>query len=571
VTNGTDVVETRSASGTLVFNGAGSFSFTGQQLVNLTPAAALSGAGTYTVKSTGVVTLTNPLLTSANVNGRLGVGALVGSSTEAGPTTFDLFIAIPAASAPLTSGALSGAYQISSLEFPSGGVTNIRNTNSKLTANGAGAFAETVVVGHARNLGNQLRTQDLGLITYSVSPDATGLLNFPAGNPTQQLIEGAKSIYVSSDGNYFIGGSLATGEHGIVVGVKSFPGGATNNSWTGFFHAAGLSFDADQSRLAGAAGSLNVMTQGAVWSRRIRQSDGVLNTSVLAKYSLGADGSGPFLSAPEQVNVALDNQTFSSTGVANNSSTYELAFGTGMPPTSGAGVFIDPQRVVNAANYGLGYPLSPGGFFSIFGTSLATQTGAALGYPFPKNLLGVTVTVNGIAAPLYYVSSGLISGVVPFTAAGRTATLVVTSNGVKSNSVEVALSPTAAGVFTLPQNGLGDGATLHANNSIVNAANPARTGEVVEVFLAGLGAVSPGVQDGTAASAVEPLSRVLSQVVVTVDGSPCIVSYQGLAPMYAGLYQVNFQIPAGLAVGTHRLAIQTPESFTSMANIEIGP
>ena len=63
----------------------------------------------------------------------------------------------------------------------------------------------------------------------------------------------------------------------------------------------------------------------------------------------------------------------------------------------------------------------------------------------------------------------------------------------------------------------------------------------------------------------------LSQVVVTVDGSPSIVSYQGLAPMYAGLYQVNFQIPAGLAPGTHRLAIQTPESFTSMANIEVGP
>jgi len=160
---------------------------------------------------------------------------------------------------------------------------------------------------------------------------------------------------------------------------------------------------------------------------------------------------------------------------------------------------------------------------------------------------------------------------VPFATSGRTATIIVTSNGVKSNSVEVALSPTAAGVFTLPQNGLGDGATLHVNNSIVNAANPARVGEVVEVFLAGLGAVSPGVQDGAAASEVEPLSRVLSQVVVTVDGSPSIVSYQGLAPMYAGLYQVNFQIPAGLAPGTHRLAIQTPESFTSMANIEVGP
>jgi len=44
-----------------------------------------------------------------------------------------------------------------------------------------------------------------------------------------------------------------------------------------------------------------------------------------------------------------------------------------------------------------------------------------------------------------------------------------------------------------------------------------------------------------------------------------------LEPTYAGLYQVNIQIPVGLAPGTHRLAIQTPDSFTSMANIEVGP
>jgi len=110
---------------------------------------------------------------------------------------------------------------------------------------------------------------------------------------------------------------------------------------------------------------------------------------------------------------------------------------------------------------------------------------------------------------------------------------------------------------------------MHANYSIVNAANPAKSGEIVQVFLAGLGAVSPTVQDGDSAPAAEPLARVLSDVVVTVDGVPCTIYYKGLAPMFAGLYQLNIQLPEGLSGGTHRLAVQTSESFTSMANIEI--
>src|SRR5260370_1308227 len=75
------------------------------------------------------------------VNARLGQGAVLGSSTEAGPTVYDLFIAIPAP-VGASNGSLSGSYWVSSLEFPGGGLANIRNTNFKLTANGAGSFVE---------------------------------------------------------------------------------------------------------------------------------------------------------------------------------------------------------------------------------------------------------------------------------------------------------------------------------------------------------------------------------------------------------------------------------------------
>ena len=164
----------------------------------------------------------------------------------------------------------------------------------------------------------------------------------------------------------------------------------------------------------------------------------------------------------------------------------------------------------------------------------------------------------------------LISGVVPFAASGNRATVVVKSNGATSNTVEVPLSPTAPGIFTITQNGLGSGATMHADYSVVTQSNPAKAGEIVQVFVAGLGAVSPNVVDGDPAPATEPLSRVLSNVTVTVGGLPATIHYKGLAPTWAGLYQLNIELPMLLAPGTHRLAIKTGQSLTDMAAIEVG-
>jgi hypothetical protein len=318
---------------------------------------AVSGAGSYAVKAGGVTTVTGSLFGSGTLNARLGTGALVGASTEVGPTTFDIFIAIPIATAALSNSTLSGPYYVSSLEFPGGGTVNIRNTNFKITVNGAGSVAESAVTGQARNLGNRLSTQTIAPITYLVSPDATGILNFPTAaglNETSQLILGPKNIFVSQDGNYFIGGSMTAGSHGMMVGVKAAVSGATNASWSGFYYSAGLRFDADRSRFASNAASINATSVGAVFGRRTRQSDGLFDASTVATYELGSDGSGPFISTPGRVNVSANASIFSTSGVdVTDSNSYELSFGVRMPAQSGTGVFIDPQRVLNGGSFAL--------------------------------------------------------------------------------------------------------------------------------------------------------------------------------------------------------------------------
>src|SRR5712671_112094 len=118
LTDGTaNVTDTRSAGGTLTFDGNGNFTISAQQLIGTNAATALTGSGTYTVKPGGFVTLTNPQRSSATVNARLGATALVGSSTEVGATVFDLLIAMPAATGTLSNATLNGGYWISSLEF----------------------------------------------------------------------------------------------------------------------------------------------------------------------------------------------------------------------------------------------------------------------------------------------------------------------------------------------------------------------------------------------------------------------------------------------------------------------
>lgn len=571
-TDGTsNITEVRGASGTIMFDGNGAYTASGQLLVNATAPVALSASGTYMVSPGGFVTLTNPLK-AVNLNARLGATGLVGASTESS-TTFDLFLAMPAATQALSETSLTGSYWISTLELPGGSVSNLRAGNFKLTANNAGSFAESSITGQARNLGDQLLTQNVAPMTYTVASDATGALTFPLtggldGN--SQLVSGVKNIYVSQDGSFFIGGSNAAGGQGIVVGVKAFTSSA---AWSGFFFAAGLRYDIPTGRLTSSAGAVDATTLGTVWARRTHQSDGLFDASELITYALNADGSGSWTSTSGGVSIASTGQTFATTGIATTSSNvYELNFGSLLIPQSGTGVFLNPQGVLNAASFAPpGYPLSPGGFVTLFGSGFGTQTIRATAFPFPSTLGNVQVSVNGTSAPVYSVTPTQISAVVPYSVTGSSANIVVTVNTTKSNAVTVPLAPTAPGIFSIPNNGLGDGATLHADYSVVSQANPALAGETVQVFLTGLGAVSPTVQDGAAAPGKAPFAQVLAPLAVYVGGLPVTnIQFKGLAPGLAALYQLNIQIPVNVGPGPQSLAVQTADGYTDMVNLWIG-
>jgi uncharacterized protein (TIGR03437 family) len=84
-----------------------------------------------------------------------------------------------------------------------------------------------------------------------------------------------------------------------------------------------------------------------------------------------------------------------------------------------------------------------------------------------------------------------------------------------------------------------------AQGKLIGPDNPAHAGDVIIIYCAGLGAVAPAVADG-AVTPDAPLSKTVNAVTVTIGGKDAPVSFAGLTPRFAGLYQINTVIPTGI-------------------------
>jgi uncharacterized protein (TIGR03437 family) len=557
------LTDPRTLTGTITFDGAGRYTFSGQQIMGASAPTPATGEGQYSVDAGGFVLLDNPLWGGTKVNARFSSEALLGSSTEGGDTVYDLFAAIPA---PASSAALSGPYTTVSLEFPGGSAANMRASQFSINPQAAGTLAAFPAIGHAANLGARVQTQQVTSATYTMAADGTGTLSFGTAN-NAQLLSGGRTVYVSASGNVILGGSIAAGGHDFLIGVKTMSG-ATNASWNSTFWGAGLRVDS--TAIAGYAGSVAARGQGKLtWTRRIKAlGAGQIDFTGINAYSLTANGTGTV----ELTTVGLGAAGRAFVGASINDAdpdAYEVYFGVQAPALSGPGVFVNPLGVVNAASFAPpGNPIAPGEFVALFGTGLAASNRTATP-PYPATLNNVSVQVNGKAAPIYFVSPGQINFLVPYATTGPTATIVVTNNNVTSNSVTVPLAATSPGVYSLDQTGSGPGAILHADYSLVNAGNPAAAGETVLVYLTGMGPVTPNVADGTAGLATT-LYKSTSDVTVLVAGKAANVSFNGLAPGFPGLYQLNVTLPPALGVsGNLPLAIQTANGYHDQVDIPV--
>jgi adhesin/invasin len=206
--------------------------------------------------------------------------------------------------------------------------------------------------------------------------------------------------------------------------------------------------------------------------------------------------------------------------------------------------------VVNGASFQPGG--APRAIETIFGTNLSDAIYLASSYPLPTQLGPTSVTVNGMAAPLFYASPTQINFQISGSAPTSTIQVMV-NNQATVSSRALRASQQATSVLTVVHPGLfvtpdKRAAALNGDLSPHTAATPIPAGGYVILFLTGEGSVTPAVSDGTPAP-VNPLSIIDAPAQVTIGGQSAQVTYQGLAPGYAGLAQINAIVPSGLTPG----------------------
>jgi uncharacterized protein (TIGR03437 family) len=230
--------------------------------------------------------------------------------------------------------------------------------------------------------------------------------------------------------------------------------------------------------------------------------------------------------------------------------------------------------IVNAITDGAGFAvndLAPGSIVSVFGTSLAGAVlQAAPGSALPTTLFDAAVTLNGISAPLYYVSPTQIDAQVPLELKPGAVTIQVSRNLTTSAPQVVNLMSAAPAILTVNQQGTGAGLIFHAGDSrLVSANAPASAGETLVIYCSGLGALKSPLKSGDLAP--NPAPETVNRPEVTIGGANAELILSSAATGYAGVYQVKVQVPPGSSKGATvavRLTIGGISSNTVTVAIE---
>jgi len=214
---------------------------------------------------------------------------------------------------------------------------------------------------------------------------------------------------------------------------------------------------------------------------------------------------------------------------------------------------LTPGGTLHVYNPLVGAALGQGTILQIYGSNLSAGAPAvATAVPLPTMLGGTTVTIGGIAAPLYYVSAGQIDAQLPYELTpGKTYQVIVNSGGAMSMPISIVVAAVTPGVAAFAS---GLVVAQHPNGALVSESSPAAPGEYVVIYLSGLGVTNHPVADGAAAPNT-PLSNPVVAPVLTQNGVVIPTSFAGLTPGEVGLYQINFQVPANTPNGDALLVI----------------
>jgi uncharacterized protein (TIGR03437 family) len=440
---------------------------------------------------------------------------------------------------------------------PTGQITTIIGTGA-LGATGDNGVATSAELNHPAGVavdssgtiyvadtGNSEIRQVIGgnIVCFLSCGVAGGILN----HPDAVAVDSAGNLYIADTGNYrvleYSGGVLTVLAGTGNVGYSGDDGLAINAALN---NPEGLTVDS--------AGIVYIVDSLNGRVRKILPNGTIITVVGNGTVGFGGDG-GPAVNAslffPR--GIVLDGQGDIYLADTGNGC---IRLATLNYPAINAG------GVANAASGAT--QVSPGSLAAIYGTYF-TPTTASAGPPQPTRLGGVTVAVNGVAAPILFVSPNQVNFQIPWETQTGTANITVSQTGVASKAVSIAVANAAPGLF------LTSAGTAVAQNypsySANTASNPIAAGGTIVVYLTGIGAVLPAVADG-AASPSSPVSYAALGCSATIGGIAAQTSV-ALTPSFVGLAQANIVVPAGVKSGSNSLVVTCGGQASNAAAISV--
>jgi len=388
-------------------------------------------------------------------------------------------------------------------------------------------------------------------------PATSAMLCSPAG----VALDSAGNLYIADRGNQRI--------RKVTNGVITTIAGTGTIGYTGDNGpATSATFDYPNGVAVDASGNLYIADET---NYAIRQVSGGTITTIagLGPSSSGFIGDGgpamfAKLSSPDSVAVAGSTIYIADYGNHRIRALTPLVVAPGAPT-------ISPGGIVPV--YSSSSTIQPGEWISIYGTNLTTASSPVFwNNDFPTSLGGTSVTINGRPAYLWFVSPTQINAQAPDdTTTGLVPVVVKTPNG--SYSWDVTLNTYApsfsmldgthvAGII-LRSDGSGayGGGTYDilgpTGSSLGYPTVAAKGGDNIALYAVGLGPTSPKVTSGQAYSGA---ATATYGPFMTVNKQPISPAFAGL--ISAGLYQINFTMPAGLGTGDVPITLNISSAVT---------
>jgi uncharacterized protein (TIGR03437 family) len=218
--------------------------------------------------------------------------------------------------------------------------------------------------------------------------------------------------------------------------------------------------------------------------------------------------------------------------------------------------------VVSASAFGEFASAAPGSWIEIYGSNLASDTRGWTGADFtginaPTSLDGTSVTIGGQNAFIDYISPGQVNALIPSNVPTGVQPIILNAAGVASAAFNITINAVSPGLLAPPNFSIGgvqyavaqfgDGTYVLPTGAISGlTSRPATPGDIIVIYGVGFGPVTPAIPAGQLVGQANTLAYSFQAF---IGGVAAQAVYDGLAPSFTGLYQLNITVPSVAASG----------------------